>query len=69
MDDANLLGAAMQAGLMYRRYQEAQAHPDLARVLDNVRVTPTGDRLKIEAPVSEDQLGALIRTKVFAVPM
>jgi hypothetical protein len=38
-------------------------------VLDNVRVTPTGDRLKIDAPVSEDQLGALIRTKVFAVPM
>jgi len=25
--------------------------------------------LKIEAPVSEEQLGALIRTKVFAVPM
>jgi hypothetical protein len=69
VEDANLLGAAMQAGLMYRRYQEAQAHPDFARVLDNVRVTPTGDRLKIEAPVSEDQLGALIRTKVFAVPM
>ena len=69
VEDANLLGAAMQAGLMYRRYQEAQTHPDLARVLDNVRVTPTGDRLKIEAPVSEDQLGALIRTKVFAVPM
>jgi hypothetical protein len=69
VDDANLLAAAMQAGLMYRRYQEAQSHPDLARVLDNVRVTPTGDRLKVEAPVSEDQLGALIRTKVFAVPM
>jgi hypothetical protein len=69
VDDANLLGAAMQAGLMYRRYQEAQAHPDLARVLDNVRVTPSGDRLKVEAPVSEEQLGALIRTKVFAVPM
>lgn len=69
VDDANLLGAAMQAGLMYRRYQEAQANPDLARVLDNIRVTPSGDRLKIDAPVSEDQLGALIRTKVFAVPM
>lgn len=69
VDDANLLGAAMQAGLMYRRYQEAQTNPDLARVLDNVRVTPSGDRLKVEAPVSQDQIGALIRTKVFAVPM
>jgi len=69
VDDANLLGAAMQAGLMYRRYQESQTNPDLARVLDNVRVSPSGDRLKVEAPVSQDQIGALIRTKVFAVPM
>jgi hypothetical protein len=68
-DDANLLAAAMQAGLMYRRYQEAQSNPDFARVLDNVRVTPAGDRLKVEAPVSQDQLTALIRSKIFAVPM
>lgn len=69
VDDANLLGAAMQAGLMYRRYQETSTNPDLAKVLDNIRVMPSGDRLKIDAPVSEEQLGALIRTKVFAVPM
>ena len=54
-DDANLLGAALQAGLMYRRYQEAQTNPDLAKALDGVRVAPTGDRLKVEAPVSQDQ--------------
>jgi hypothetical protein len=69
VDDANLLAAAMQAGLMYRRYQEAQSNPDLARVIDSVQVTPSGDRLKVDATVSEEQLGALIRTKVFAVPM
>lgn len=69
VDDANLLAAALQAGLMYRRYQEAQTNPDFARVLDSVRVTPSGDRLKVDAAVSEDQLGALIRTRVFAVPM
>ena len=31
VDDANLLSAAMQAGLMYRRYQEAQTNPALAK--------------------------------------
>ena len=41
---------------MYRRYQEAQQHPDLAGALDQVRVTPGGDRLKIDVPVSQDQL-------------
>ena len=68
-DDANLLGAAFQAGLMYKRYQTAQSNPDLAKVLDGVRVIPSGDRLKVEAPVSEDQIGALIQSKAFAVPM
>jgi len=69
VDDANLLAAALQAGLLYRRYQEAQTHPDLASALDQVRVAPSGDRLKVEAPVSQDQLLSLIQTRAFAVPM
>ncbi|MGA8409824.1 MAG: hypothetical protein WB680_21810 [Candidatus Acidiferrales bacterium] len=69
VDDANLLSAAMQAGLMYRRYQEAQTNPALAKTIDQVRVTPSGDRLKVDAPVSQDQLMSLIQTKAFAAPM
>ena len=68
-DDANLLAAALQAGILYRRYQETQDHPDLAGALDQIRVVPSGDRLRIEAPVSQDQLLSLIRTRAFAVPM
>jgi hypothetical protein len=67
--DANLLSAGMQAALMMRRYQEAQDHPDLAGALDQVQVTPSGDRLKVDAPVTQDQLLSLIRTRAFAVPM
>jgi hypothetical protein len=68
-DDANLLSAALQAGIMYRRYQEAQTNPAFASALDQVRVTPSGDRLKVEIPISQDQLLSLIHSKVFAVPM
>jgi hypothetical protein len=68
-DDANLLAAALQAGLMYRRYQEAQTDPALAGALDQVRVSPSGDRLKIDAPVSQDQLLSLIRTGAFSTSM
>ncbi|HTR46721.1 MAG TPA: hypothetical protein VMM16_04965 [Verrucomicrobiae bacterium] len=68
-DDANVLAAALTAGLMYRRYQEAQANPDLAGALDQVRVTPSGDRLKVDAPVSQDQLMGLIRSRALAVSM
>jgi hypothetical protein len=54
---------------MYRRYQEAQGNPSLAKTLDQVKVTPTGDRLKIELPVSQEELLSLIQTKAFAAPM
>jgi hypothetical protein len=69
VDDANLLSAALQAGLMYRRYQEAQSNPDFAKLLDSVQVLPSGDRLKVNASMSEEQISSLIRTRVFAVPM
>jgi len=68
-DDANLLSAAIQAGLMYRRYQEAQSQPDLAGALDRVQVSSSGDRLKVDAPVSQDQLLGLIRSRALAVSM
>src|SRR6516165_130042 len=68
-DDANLLSAALQAGLMYRRYQEAQQHPDLAGALDQVRVSSSGDRLKVDAPVSQDTLLSLIHSRALAVTM
>jgi hypothetical protein len=68
-DDANLLGSALQAGLMYRRYQESQEHPDLASALDQARVVPSGDHLKVDFPVSQDELLSLIRTRAFASTM
>lgn len=68
-EDANLLAAAMQAGLMYRRYQESQSDPALAGALDSVSVAPSGDRLKVNAPISQDQLLSLIHTRAFAASM
>lgn len=68
-DDAQLLSAALQAGIMMRRYQEAKSQPDLAGALDHVTVSPSGDRLKVDAPVSQDQLLSLIRSKALATSM
>jgi hypothetical protein len=69
VDDANFLGIALQAGVMFRRYEDAQSFPDLAKVLDNIRITPSGDRLMVEAPVSDDQLNVLIKSIPADVPM
>jgi hypothetical protein len=68
-DDANLLAAGMQGALMMRRYQEAQGHPDLAGALDQVRIAPSGDRLKIELPVTQDQLLSIIKSRALATTM
>ncbi|HEV2490919.1 MAG TPA: hypothetical protein VGT03_14025 [Candidatus Acidoferrales bacterium] len=68
-DDANQLAAMMQGGLVLRRYQIQQSNPDLAQALSSVTVTPAGDRLNVEAPVTNDQLTGLIRSGTFTTPM
>ena len=70
VQDANLLGAFVQAGVMFRRYQREQTSPDLAQdILESASVTPKGDRLQVEGSVSDDQLAAIIKSKASAVPM
>jgi hypothetical protein len=68
-EDANVLSAALQAGIMYRKYQQGQSDPALSATLDQVRVTPNGDHLDVEIPISQDQILSLIHSRVFAVPM
>ncbi len=68
-DDANLFAAMLQAGLLYRRYQEAQSNPDLAKLLEDVRVTPKGDRLELRFSATDEQITNLIQRNTFAVKM
>jgi hypothetical protein len=68
-DDANVLAALLQAGVLYRRYQENAANPELAKTLDEVRITPRGDRLDLRLSLSEEQMQALLRRNTFAVKM
>jgi hypothetical protein len=68
-DDANLFAALIQAGLMYKRYQEAEANPDLAKVLETATVAPRGDRLEMRVTLSEETLLALLRRNTFAVKL
>jgi hypothetical protein len=69
VDDANTLAAALQAGVMMRRYQESQQHPEVAKALDGVSVSPTGDHIKVDIPITEDQLQTLIKNHAFATQM
>lgn len=68
-EEANVFAALLDAGLLYRRYQEAKTNPDLAKVLEDVRVTPRGDRLDVRMSVSEETMITLISRHTFALRM
>jgi hypothetical protein len=68
-EDANTLGQLLQAGFLYKRYQAQKDNPDLAALLDQVRVSPGGDRLTLRMSLSDDQITSLIRKNTFALKM
>lgn len=68
-DDANQLAAMLQGGIVMRRYQVQQSDPVLADTLSNVTVSPSGNSLNVEMPVTNEQLNAMIRNRTFAFSM
>jgi hypothetical protein len=68
-DDANTFAALLQAGLMYQKYQVQGTNPDLAAMLDNTSVLPSGDHLAIRLKLTNEQVQGLIQRNTFAVKM
>ncbi len=68
-DDANTFAALLQAGLMYRRYQAGTSRPEMAALLDQTSVVPSGDRLDLRVTLSAAQVQALIARNTFAIGM
>ncbi|HEV8383682.1 MAG TPA: hypothetical protein VGQ11_02340 [Candidatus Acidoferrales bacterium] len=68
-DDANLFASILQAGLLYRRYQENPNNPDLAKTLDEIKVTPRGERMNVQMNISDEMMKALLQRNTFAVKM
>lgn len=68
-DDANTLGQLLQAGLLYKRYQAQKENPDLAQLMDQVRITPGGDRVTLRMSLNDDQMTSLIKHNTFAFKM
>ncbi len=68
-DDANKLQQLMQAGFLYKRYQASKENPELADLLDQVQVTPSGDRVVMRMALNDDQMTSLIRKNTFALKL
>jgi hypothetical protein len=67
--DANTLSQLLAAGLLLKKYQASKDNPDLAQLMDQTNVTPSGDRVVIALSVSDDQMTSLIRRNTFAFKM
>jgi hypothetical protein len=67
--DANTMSQLMAAGLLYQKYQASKTNPDLAQLLDQANVSPSGDRVVIALTVSDDQMTSLIKRNTFAFKM
>lgn len=68
-EDTNTFAALLQAAVMYRRFQEAESNPEMAKMLDGTQVTPRGERLELRVAVNEEQMMELLRRNSFAVRM
>ena len=68
-DDANALGQLLQMGLLYKQYQAKTENPDMAQLLNQASVTPSGDRIVVRMTLTDDQMASLIRRNTFALKM
>jgi hypothetical protein len=68
-EDANTFAALLQAGLLYRRYQASSSQPEMAALLDQTSVAPSGDRLDLHITLTPAQVQALIARNTFSIGM
>jgi hypothetical protein len=66
-DDANTFAALLQAGLLYQRYQVANSNSDLAAMLGQAKLAPSGDRLDLTLALTDEQVVGLIQSNTFAI--
>lgn len=72
-DDANTLAQLLQLALVYQQYQAKQQgqnqNQDLADLLGQAQVNPTGDRVVLRLSLTDDQMTSLIKKNTFALKM
>lgn len=67
--DALTLAQLLQAGLLFKRYQQAESNPDMAKLIDATSVSADGDHLRIHTQIPDDLLRALLERGAFSLRM
>ena len=67
--DAVVLSQLLEASLISQRHESGQDHPELAKVLDGMVITPRGNQLEIRLTVTDDQMRGLADQNTFSLLM
>ena len=67
--DAVVLSQLLEASMLSQRYHSGQDHPELAKVLDGMVITPRGNQLDIRLTVTDDQMRGLADQNTFRLLM
>ena len=68
-EDANTLAQLMQLAFVYQQYQAKQQNPEMADLLGQAQVNPSGDRVVLRLALTDDQMSSLIKKNTFALKM
>jgi hypothetical protein len=68
-EDANSMSQLLQLALLYQQYQNKTTNPDMAQLLSQTQVSPSGDRVVMRMSLSDDQMTSLIQKNTFALKM
>jgi hypothetical protein len=67
--DAIVLSQLLEAAMLPRRLQASQDNPELAKILDAMRITPEGSHLDLSLSMTDDQMLTLIERNTFKLSM
>jgi hypothetical protein len=67
--DAIVLSQLLEAGMLSRRFQASQDNPELAKILDGMRIAPEGSHLDLSLSMTDDQMMTLIERNTFKPSM
>jgi hypothetical protein len=67
--DAIVLSQLLEASMLSQRYQSAKDNPDLAKDLDGMVITPSGNQLDVRLTVTDDQMRGLADQNTFSLLM
>jgi hypothetical protein len=66
-DDADILGALLQADLRYQASQAGNSNQDVTSFLGQAKVWPLGDRLDVTLDLTDNQVVSLLQRGAFSI--